>query len=686
MRPHEGDDGDFEQLTQLALFESAAAAGELPGLVDRLLHAAAARNRDPRGAALVLLARAVRIDLAFLVDHPDQLFSCVYNRCYFHGSRFRPGLDDASIAREGSPLGAVVARWTATWRARGRPWVRSLRPAESGLDGPLLEEYRGSFGQVCEIGVESDRQIKVRHNGAGLDMTVRRDTDGSEVRDIARIIDGWDRATGRRLAPRMVVDTIYDRDRDVHVSPDGRLRVETEDYGRTIRLVDATRSTLGLVETGSCFRGVAFFPGNTRLALGGDDPDEDFDGQLAIVDVAAARILHRIKTPWTPFHLAISPDGRRIAAEVGDHVVVWAWETSEVVAAIPTAADNIVFGTDGRTLVTATEGVVRVWAIRSGEAAAGVPRTRDDLCSAAFSRDGARLLTGQWLCDARTGTPITYLGHRTGLYLEGAPTRNPLRLLDGRIVCFERGISLWDAGTGNPIPRPQSAGDEFFDHSQQVATSADGLIYAVTQAGDRSGRPLRKEEVRLVGLDDGRERARFLIMAASSIDLSADGSRLLVGSSDGVVRVWDTATGRLMTSFTGHAPGHVVSGVAFLIGDRFVASGADDDALCVWDSHTGVERMRDPLGGGAARFHGSDLRYWHPTPGGIAEIEAWAGLRMPRCWAAEPAGGGIRIVDLGTGAPIAWLAADCGSRGLEAHPEEPIWASGPLHFKLEGVD
>ena len=75
MRPHEGDGGDFSRLTDLEVFEQAATAGVLPALIDRLLRAAAARAEgDPHGEAL---ARAVRVDLAFLVDHPGEVFPCV---------------------------------------------------------------------------------------------------------------------------------------------------------------------------------------------------------------------------------------------------------------------------------------------------------------------------------------------------------------------------------------------------------------------------------------------------------------------------------------------------------------------------------------------------------------------------------------------------------------------------------
>src|SRR5262249_28520907 len=295
---------------------------------------------------------------------------------------------------------------------------------------------------------------------------------------------------------------------------------------------------------------------------------------------------------------------------------------------------------DGRTLATAADGVVRVWAVEPGVRAAGLAGTGGRFGSRGiFSRDGERLLTGRWLCDARGGAPIADLGHEGGAYLEGGPTQNPWRVLDGRRVCPEGGIQVWDARTGALLFARDGARDEFFVHWHLVAVSVDGARYAVTRAARWSGERLGDAEVRLVDLADGRERTRFAITAASSMDLSADGRRLLVGSRDGVARVWDAESGRLLATFAGHAPGHDVRGVAFLLDGRGAASGAVDDPLCVWALRTGAEYLRRPLGEHDARYvssPGGEHRTWHPTPGEVAEVEAWAGLRPPRRWTAEP--------------------------------------------------
>ncbi|RIK82687.1 MAG: hypothetical protein DCC68_05475 [Planctomycetota bacterium] len=62
---------------------------------------------------------------------------------------------------------------------------------------------------------------------------------------------------------------------------------------------------------------------------------------------------------------------------------------------------------------------------------------------------------------------------------------------------------------------------------------------------------------------------------------SADGSRAATGCKDGVVRVFDTASGRLLAALRGHIGD--VNCVAFIGGNDWLASGADDGTIRFWD-------------------------------------------------------------------------------------------------------
>jgi WD40 repeat protein len=68
---------------------------------------------------------------------------------------------------------------------------------------------------------------------------------------------------------------------------------------------------------------------------------------------------------------------------------------------------------------------------------------------------------------------------------------------------------------------------------------------------------------------------------------SPDGGRLASASLDHTVRVWETATGRLLFRLTGHRG--PVWAVAFSPDGRQLATGSDDETVRLWDADTGQE-------------------------------------------------------------------------------------------------
>jgi WD40 repeat protein len=73
--------------------------------------------------------------------------------------------------------------------------------------------------------------------------------------------------------------------------------------------------------------------------------------------------------------------------------------------------------------------------------------------------------------------------------------------------------------------------------------------------------------------------------AVRSIAYGPDGRRLVSGSDDGTVKVWDMVEGRELRSFRGHGP--AVRAVAFNRDGKRVAGGGADRTVRVWDADTG---------------------------------------------------------------------------------------------------
>jgi len=72
-----------------------------------------------------------------------------------------------------------------------------------------------------------------------------------------------------------------------------------------------------------------------------------------------------------------------------------------------------------------------------------------------------------------------------------------------------------------------------------------------------------------------------------AVAFSRDGTRIVSGSYDNSVRVWDASTGAELNTLKGHT--NSVNSVAFSRDSTRIVSGSDDESVRVWDVSTGVE-------------------------------------------------------------------------------------------------
>ncbi|CAG7845863.1 Uncharacterized WD repeat-containing protein alr2800, partial [Serendipita indica DSM 11827] len=310
--------------------------------------------------------------------------------------------------------------------------------------------------------------------------------------------------------------------------------------------------------------------------------------------------------------VAFSPDGRRVVSGSDDRTVrLWDVETgAQIGSPLEGHTDyvrSVAFSPDGQRIVSGSDDrTVRLWDVETG-AQIGSPLEGHThyVRSVAFSPDGQRIVSGSddrtvRLWDVETGAQI-------GSPLEGHThyVRSVAFSPDGqRIVSGsdDRTVRLWDVETGAQIGSPLEG---HTGSVNSVAFSPDGQRI-VSGSSDRTVRLWDVETGAQIGSPleghTGWKRAHRLdprlkdIQAAvMSVAFSPDGQRIVSGSSDRTVRLWDVETGAQIGSpLEGHTDS--VRSVAFSPDGQRIVSGSDDRTVRLWDVETGAQ-IGSPLEG-----------------------------------------------------------------------------------------
>ena len=139
-------------------------------------------------------------------------------------------------------------------------------------------------------------------------------------------------------------------------------------------------------------------------------------------------------------------------------------------------------------------------------------------------------------------------------------------------------------GLSDTEPACSEASKNQLGASQGIAAQPKGptvapadQLPAKSQSENESG-----ESLRLDRLDS--------IAPVSSLVFSPDGQNVLIGSEDGIARLWDVQTGRQIRRFDGHT--WPVLSVAFSPDGRQALTGSGDWIARLWDVQTGKELRR----------------------------------------------------------------------------------------------
>jgi WD40 repeat protein len=312
---------------------------------------------------------------------------------------------------------------------------------------------------------------------------------------------------------------------------------------------------------------VAFAPDGSYLAVSG------WDGYIRFYDPTSLDVVRTFDEPSRPFMFDISKDGKYLAA--GRYTIsIWNAATGDRIKILKGhvgRVTSVALSPNGMYLVSASQdSTLRLWDTATGDSLATYLGHRGTIDAVEFSGDGGVFVsTGRdstirvWSVSGRNLVRTIWAGKQLG-----AAVISP----DGSHIAAGVGdstVTIWDAATGGIWKKfgPDLAiyRVRFSPDGKQIF-SGGGLPTTVTVRDVATGSVLHN-------LDVG---SQFLSMA-----ISPDGRSIIHSSK--LAKVWDVATGTLVSTVAGHT-GRVTA-VAISPSAGYCASGGEDAQVIV---RTGV--------------------------------------------------------------------------------------------------
>jgi WD40 repeat protein len=469
-------------LTDWRFLEAKAETGSIFALVADLGEAVAALPADrPLRRIIRLLEEAVRRDVHFISHHPETLFQCLWNTCWWYDcpdaeKHYAPS--SGGWPRGGPPWGGdgpklcqLLESWHAGRRVAtsNRLWLRSLRPPRECLGSGQGTVFRHLGTELSNVAVCADASAIV----AGM-------VDGS-VR-IWGVKTGTERVWySGRSSPVNCVTVLPDGGRVASGSNDGTVRVWAVTSGQELTCLAGHQSAVRSIQISPDGRWLVAHSddavvriwdpdsGSVEACLGGVDPvgmlalspdrrliASRFQSEVTVREVMTGSVVARLRCREADGSDPVfSPDGARLLCGSGRH--------------LPTAILNLVDGG------WAPAGVVQVWETDTFNEVACYHVCTSKVVKIVPSGDGALAA-----CVTQGAGIIMLLAESGQQITSFAPTPwvVPLHiawLRDNRnivVVSTDGGVTIWDVESRGIMPRPEAHRVEVTD----IVFSPDGKM------------------------------------------------------------------------------------------------------------------------------------------------------------------------------------------------------------------
>jgi WD40 repeat protein len=337
---------------------------------------------------------------------------------------------------------------------------------------------------------------------------------------------------------------------------------------------------------------VAISSDGKRIISGG------YDGTVGVWDAESGVEKLTLKGHTKPVSgVAISSNGKRIASiSLNGTINVWDAESFPGKFILPAHAGGVrgvAISSDGRCIVS-SGGTIKVWDAQKGEVK--FTRRTLDIMDVAISSNGKHIVAGTkdgaikvWDTDSGREN-LSFVWHK------GAVRRVAISSDGKRILAVSQDgtRTVWDVHSGWEQFSLQGPTNPFYYDklyfSEEFSSEESRIIGVQRQFGRSEYIP----ESTLTVWDAENGEEKFTLRGhhsgkVSSLAISSDGKRIVLGGGDGTIRLLDADTGVEKLTLKGHTG--QISVVAISSNGKHIVAGTMAGVIKVWDTDSGREKL-----------------------------------------------------------------------------------------------
>ena len=298
--------------------------------------------------------------------------------------------------------------------------------------------------------------------------------------------------------------------------------------------------------------------------------------------------------------IAITPSGEKVVSGSSDGIVrIWDLTSGRLVRALEGHAGRVIdvaIAPDGQRVVsTSWDKTIKIWDLQLGCVQRSLREDTNITNVVVVTPDGHQIISGSTdgsinIWDLYTGSLLNSLGERstgeaTVAQMVAAPEAIAVSFDGHYAVSSSQGevIKIWDLYTKRLLRSVENAGHPI----------------AITPNGQRFISASRGGNIKIWGLQNGQQLHSIDdpdLLTWTSIAITPDGQQFISGCVEGTIKIWDLSNGHLLRTIEGSrmmSPGSIdghtgeVSDIAVTPDGQKIVSGSGDKTIKIWDLHTG---------------------------------------------------------------------------------------------------